>query len=247
MSEQESIPPLCYELLEAIHEHGAPMPYRSLSAKLQDVGLLKVCRHHKLVELVLWYEPDRGPAVPTNVNIVVVESLPTWLPFHQMGRSSVREAVERDAECDDARRSLHVALTPKGDLTHETRRLSKGGGEATGDAGNRQGAPTTDHAELLISLRPSYKMAYMQRGHAQQHCSGLAPGQPGDKAAHGWLMEHGDEDEEKPVALNTWTRYLRAVRRRLGEMNPRRTRDHGPSVVRPDQVEPEYLLPRDDS
>ena len=100
MPEQESIPPLCYELLEAIHEHGAPTPYRSLSTKLQDVGLLKVCRHHKLVELVLWYEPDRGPAVPTNVNNVVVGSPPTWLPFYRMGRSSVRQAIERDAECE---------------------------------------------------------------------------------------------------------------------------------------------------
>lgn len=236
MSEQESIPPLCYELLEAIHQHGATMPYRSLSAKLQNVGLLKVCRHHKLVELVLWYEPDRGPGISTSENIIVVQSPPAWLPFYRMGRSSVRQAVERDAECDDARKHLHVALTHTGDLTCETRRLSKGDGKATADAGSGQGAPTTDHAELLTSLRPSYKMAYVQRGHAQQHRSGLAPGQPGDKAAHEWLMEHGDEDGEKPVALETWTRYLRAARRVLDGPNPRRTRDHGSSIVRSGQI-----------
>jgi hypothetical protein len=236
MSEQENIPLRCYELLEHVHRRGRPVPYRSLPFHLQDVGLLKVCHCHKLIELELWYEPGRKPGVSSSRNILVVESPPEWLPFYQTGHESIEQAIDWDAGCDDPRKGLHVALTPKGDLTHEMRRLSKGNGEGNGDVDGGQGGSASDLAELLASLKPSHRRACLQRLYAQRHCPGLDSDQPGDEGAHKWLMEIRDEEGKKPVAYETWIRYLRAARRALGGPNPRRTRDHGSSIVRVDQV-----------
>jgi hypothetical protein len=136
MAEQVRIPPICYELLEVLHAHGGPRPYRSLPRKLQDVGLLKVCLHHGLIELVLWYEPNSRPSRSIRSSAMVVESLPSWLPCHHIGCSSVQDAIELDADCDDARKGLYLTLTDKGDLICETRRLSNSA--RTGTTGDTQ-------------------------------------------------------------------------------------------------------------
>ena len=84
-----------------------------------------------------------------------------------------------------------------------------------------QGSPTIPLAELRAALRPTHFKAYCQREYAQGHCPDLEPEQPGDDAAHRWLTLHGDEEGERLAALDTWNRYLRAVRRALNQSTRR--------------------------
>ena len=82
----------------------------------------------------------------------------------------------------------------------------------------------------------SHRKAYWQRQYAQTHVPDVEPDQPGDKVAYKWLTEHGIEDGETIVALETWLRYLREARRALGEYAPRRGREHGGSIANQRQL-----------
>ncbi len=142
MPEHQDIPQVCFELLEALHEHGEPMPLRLLPEKLRDLGLLKVCQHYGLIGIVRWYE---GVSGSSSGNAILVGSPPGWLPFYRMGRSSLQQAIEKDAENEDVRMALHVQLSRKGDLLYETLRLSEPTrqGRAPAAASNIAGQPKT--------------------------------------------------------------------------------------------------------
>ncbi len=98
-------------------------------------------------------------------------------------------------------------------------------------------SPLDRPAVALHTLRPSHVKACEQRKYAQEHVANIEPGQAGDKEAHEWLTDHGDEETRRPVAFLTWARYLREVRKRLGHgRSAPLSRQHGSSIVRPDQV-----------
>ncbi len=236
MSRHGDIPDVCYELLGVIHAQGKRMPYRDLPVELRETGLLEVRRDRRLVELQVWYEPSRDNAVPVPTNATFVGRAACWRPYHRMSRSTVEEAIERDADCDDPKRGLHVGLTGQGDIAFEEWKLT---GEKVGSGDTADGQSTVDDGGMpgqLVSLKPSHRRAFLQREYAQKHGVQIEPGQSGDKAAHKWLVEHDDEEGNRLASRDTWLRYLRAARRRLDENNPRRGRPHGPSIAPSNQI-----------
>lgn len=223
-------PRKCFELLGAIREHGSRIPFADLPERLREIGLLKVCRDYGIVELVLWYESTGGVSLCSGDSVVVLAS-PTWIPFYQMARSSIEEAIERDAGCEDPKKRLHVALTPSGDLAFEEDKLDRehcGSGVSAGPGYIDIGE---DLPERVRRLKKSHGKAHLERQYAQKRCPDLKPDQPGDKAAHDWLTQHGNEDGERPAAPETWLRYLREARKMLRVHVPSRGREHGGSLV----------------
>ncbi len=132
MPHKDDIPRVCYELLSVIHAHGNPIPFRKLPAELRDIGLLKVCSHRGLIEIVLWHESScgSGGALPAKGKIVV--PLPGWVRIYDKGYTSIVQAIERDAKCDDPKRGVHVGSTGRGDIAFEEWKLvSRSGNEST--------------------------------------------------------------------------------------------------------------------
>lgn len=232
----EEIPPICYELLRFIHAHGQPIPYRELPTGLRGVGLLKVCEHRKLIQVVLWYKSSDPPIEHLPGGTVVIGASSAWLPYLQMGRCSVEDAIERDARCNDPEEWLSVRLTKDGDLAVEEWRLLQEQVHAAG--GNRHPvAPSGDPlAEAWVRLTRSQQKAYQQRQYGQEQMAGIKPGGEGDEAAHTWLDLHGDEEGNKPVKIGTWRRYLRSARSALGEGESRLDRPPGGSIVNRRQI-----------
>jgi hypothetical protein len=229
---QSEIPDACYDLLEAVCCGGKRVPWRELPEQLQDVGLVKVGRHHQLIELVLRFEPNHQTRVALPANCAVVGAPACWLPFHQMCRTSVEDAIAQDAVCEDSAKFLHVQMNPRGETVYEEWRL-RGKPRNTATA-------TGGHDELpaesrLDQLRPSQKKAHLQRCEAQKSCPSIQFGQAGDRAAYAWLVEHRDNGQDL-CSIMTWLRYLRAARRILGEKNPRAGREDGPSIVHRDEI-----------
>ncbi len=97
---------------------------------------------------------------------------------------------------------------------------------------------TTQHdiVDRLRQMKGAAFLAYQQRAYAQERAFENPAGQQGDKAAHDWLSENGDEDGNRPKAFQTWSRYLRSARRQLGENDNRLTRPRSSSVVSSDQI-----------
>lgn len=228
----EDIPAPCYELMEVLQRNGSRVPYRDLPTKLKDIGLLRVSRYRGLIDLVLWYEPSRNRGVAISANCVGVGAPACWLPFHQMARNSVDDAIARDAKSDDRKKFLHVEITSLGTIAYEEWRLRE---KPRGAAHVACGQDDVSVELRLSRLKPSQKRAYLQRGEGQQGCASIEAGPPGDKAAYAWLEEHRDDGEKLP-AQHTWLRYVRGARHELGENNAPAERRHGSSIARADQL-----------
>jgi hypothetical protein len=226
---QSEIPDACYDLLEAVCCGGKRIPWRKLPEQLQDVGMVKVGRHHRFIELVLWFEPNHQTRDALPANCAGVDAPACWLPFHQMCRTSVEDAIAQDAVCEDSARFLHVQMTSHGEIVYEEWRLN---GQPRSAAYGKDAPPAETR---LNSLKPSDRKAYQQRYQAQQACESIESGQPGDRDAFAWLFDHRD-DEQELCSLDTWLRYVRAARRILGENNPRAGREVGPSIVHPNEI-----------
>lgn len=212
------------------------MPYRELPATLQRIGLLKSSRSRGLIEFVLWYETDGAPGVTISGNDIMISPPPAWLPFYQMGRDSMADAIEHDAKCDARKGWLHVALTEEGDLAIEEWNLWREEGDSLDGVPGNGGVASDRPIDRISELKPSHRKAYLERGYAGHRGQRIDSGHPGDRAAYEWLRDHGDEHGNKPVAMETWYRYLREARTALGENHPGRGRPHGSSIARESQI-----------
>jgi len=109
------------------------------------------------------------------------------------------------------------------------------GGSTSTSAEQSQHETTKDRNAILSGCTDSPRKAYLSFKYAEFK----KEKQLEDRPAYDWLKEHGCDDAEgladyKLPVLDTWSRYVREVRNKLGEQKyqPRAGRATGGSVVR---------------
>ena len=141
------IPDLCFKLLAILGSRSEPTPYRDLPQAFRDIGLLKVCRHRNLIELVLWDEPEALSNTAISPGNVVVAPPPDWLPYYCFCGRSLEDTIARDAECQDPAKYLHVNLTSRGEIVYHEWRLTRA------EHGSNR-SPDEDDRQPELSLLP---------------------------------------------------------------------------------------------
>lgn len=112
--------------------------------------------------------------------------------------------------------------------------------ETHGSAREDQVLGTFEAEQLLSKYKPCEQKAYLSWKVAE----GRNPPDLKDKAAYEWLREADDEHFSAELAgyrlpsMDSWIRYVREVRKGLGESKHRSRKDrpHGPSIVRQEDI-----------
>lgn len=189
---------------------------------------------------VIAERPPRSPLVAKLHDLLVTVNPNTLGPILQQDEindgNKIREFIRFELDCsDDVEAMSYGEVAEILSEEYEDRRRKVAPGHALTGVVEAQLNETPPEGrmrlERLQELKHSHRVAYLQRKYAQTYAPNPEPDQPGDKAAHEWLMQHGNEDGETPVALETWIRYLRAARRVFREHTPRRGRERGGSMA----------------